>query len=386
MSDINAKNVGAAGNIENLIQHNHFYVEKPQPLSTPYTESDVQKFFDALKKIYKEKYQQKVGKFFEIIVKARKDWNSQNLLANGETADINEAIKVIKEEFLEKGRLLLVGNPSVGKTGLLLKFSINLMEKIQSPENESFPVIFNLASWSNKYERFGDWLIDMLVSGMGLTKDFAAELLDKKRIIFLFDGLDDITRTEHYEIQETYRDYYDDEDEISTRTVFHLRYPEQIRANCLNAINLFIESHHQTIICIRREDIETMQAQTVQDIPIFTGIEVLNLTKDEVLSALEQAKQDPKSRIAAIHTLKNIEKNNVLLDILDTPFFLTTALEVFDQQNQKEVDLPNEAKKLESYLLSKFIDKKLYRNTKTNLESAKTIKWLAYLAKIMIPI
>lgn len=364
MSEIQARNIGAAGNFQSFTQHNHFYGEPPQPLSDSYNESDVRKFFDSLREIYRERYEQKIGKLLEINLKARRDWNPQNLQNSGEenakSADAgDEAVKVIEEEFLKAGRLLIVGNAGTGKTVLLLKLANDLLQKIASPEIEPFPVIFNLALWSHRYERFGDWLIDMMVSGMGLSRGFAAELLNKRRIIFLFDGLDEVRRNES---------------NIALN---------QIRAKCLQSLNLFLEGNHQTVICCRADEFARLQKETGKDAPVATKIEVLNLTKDDILSALERAGQDARSRVAANHLSGIIEKNADFLDILDTPFYFATALEVFNRHLLEAIDLSADKAKLKRDLLAKFIDKKLNSHTETGFAPAKAREWLAYLALMM---
>lgn len=155
-------------------------------------EPDIKLLFDSLTERYKKRYDSKLDGRFEITLEVSEDFDSLNPRSITEQFSENAtkgiAIEVIREAFERKGRLLIVGNPGVGKTVLLLKLAIDLLDKIKDLEKEPFPVIFNLASWSEEYKNFDDWLNAMLVTNYGFYKKYAKELLKQGKIIFLLDG------------------------------------------------------------------------------------------------------------------------------------------------------------------------------------------------------
>jgi hypothetical protein len=321
---------------------------------------DVKRLFDSLKERYQNRYEQKLDGRVEITLKVVKDWNSQQLQTIKEKfnddANFGEAVEVINDAFEQQGSLLIVGNPGAGKTVLLLKLALNLLEKADIAKGEAFPVIFNLASWSPGYEKFEDWLIAMLNSGDGLSTEFAAILLRQKKIIFLLDGLDELARNE--------------DNETAVRK----------RADCLNSLNEFLREGRKAVICCRRDEFVQMQEMTKQDAPVSAKVEILDLTEPEILSALEHAQSDNKSHVSAINLLKIVETNKVFLDVLRTPFYFTTALEVFDKHILKENVFPNDKAGIRKYLLDRFIESKLFHTPNPKrFKNEKTRKWLKWL-------
>jgi NACHT domain len=321
-------------------------------------EPDIKLLFDSLTERYKKRYESKLDGRFEITLEVNKEPFTVNYQTN---KNVDEAFKAIKESFNQKGRLLIVGSPGSGKTVLLLKLAIELLGD-NCKADQKLPVIFNLASWSPDYAKFDDWLIDVLNAGNGLSKDFARTLLEQNRIIFLLDGLDELARNE------------DVETAIDKR------------AKCLDSLNDYLREGRKVVICCRREEFAAMQTATNQDAPVSAKVEVLDLGKAEIFLALQHAQNHNESRASADNLLKIIETNDVFLDVLATPFYFTTALEVFDSEILKDKDFPIEEQEIKKYLLNRFVDSKLKHSNKLNefeKNKVKILKWLSWLAKLM---
>lgn len=329
-------------------------------------EPDIKLLFNSLKERYQKRFDSKLDGRFEITLEVNKDWNfnqPQTFKVNyRENTNIDEAFRTINEAFERQGRLLIVGSPGSGKTVLLLKLAIELLGE-DCKVDQKLPVIFNLASWSPDYAKFDDWLIDVLKSGYGVNSpDFARTLLEQNRIIFLLDGLDELARNEAVEIAI------------------------EKRAKCLDSLNDYLRMGRKAVICCRREEFAEMQKATNQEAPVSAKVEVLDLGKAEIILALQHAQQDTKSKASATNLLKIIETNDVFLDVLATPFYFTTALEVFDSEILKDKDFPTDEDAIKKYLLEKFIASKLkHANILTEFEKeeAKIKKWLSWLAKLM---
>src|SRR5947209_789349 len=109
--------------------------EKEEPNLLPQNiEPEVERLLYSLKGRYQNRYEQKLDGRFEITLEVSKDWNSRKPRVIKEKfsgdATVGEAVEVINEAFTEKGSLLIVGNPGAGKTVLLLKLAISLLDKI----------------------------------------------------------------------------------------------------------------------------------------------------------------------------------------------------------------------------------------------------------------
>ncbi len=329
-------------------------------------EPDVKKLYDSLKERYQKRYESKLDERFEIKLEVSEDWDGRKTQTFKERYDkdakISEAFPRLKELFDTKDGLLIVGEPGAGKTVLLLKVALNLLEKTNLADKEPFPVIFNLASWNKDYADFGEWLKAMLVSGNGLSKDFAERLLREKRFILLLDGLDELARNEEAEA-------------------------DQKRAACLESLNNYLDGE-KTVICCRIDEFAAMQKNTAQDAPVSAKVEVLNLTEAELLNALEHARNhaDTKHHASAKTVGELLAKDEIaaLRQILCTPFYFTIALEVFYKRLPAETNLPKDEKELGTYLIEKYVERKLERTPNPNKFKVKrTRNWLKWLAQLM---
>ncbi len=339
--------------------------DKEKEILTENIEPDVKKLFDSLKERYQKRYENKLDERFEIKLEVSEDWDGRKTQTFNERYDkdakISEAFPRLKELFDSKDGLLIVGEPGAGKTVLLLKVALNLLGNTNLKEKEPFPVIFNLASWNKDYANFGEWLKAMLVSGNGLSKDFAERLLREKRFILLLDGLDELARNE--------------EDAEA----------DQKRAACLESLNNYLDGE-KTVICCRIDEFAAMQKNTAQDAPVSAKIKVLNLTEVEIFKALGHAQTNPKHHASAKNVSELIAKdeNAALRKILCTPFYFTIALEVFYKRLSAETNLPHDEKELGTYLIEKYVERKLDKTSNpNNFDKEKTKKWLKWLAELM---
>lgn len=323
---------------------------------------DVGRLFASLKKRYQNLYEQKLDGRVEITLKVVKDWDGRRSRIVkerfGGDASVGEAVEVIGDAFEREGGLLIVGRAGAGKTVLLLKLALSLLEKTVVAKDEPFPVIFNLSSWSPAYEKFEEWLVEMLYSGNGLSRDFAETLLRRKQIVFLLDGLDELARNE------------DEETALGKR------------AACLDSLNDYLREGRKAVICCRRDEFVQMHEATKQDAPVSARVELLDLSEAEILSALERARTDSRNFKSATNLLKAVETNRVLLDVLRTPFYFITALEVFDKYLLNENAFPSDEAGIKQYLLGRFVERKLFHTpNRYKFEAEKTKRWLKGLAK-----
>lgn len=348
-------------------------------------EPDNRRLLNSLKKRYQNRYESKLDGRFEITLEVSEHFDTLNPYSITERFNKNasegRAIEVIRDAFEMNGRLLIVGDPGVGKTVLLLKLAVNLLDKIKDLGKEPFPVIFNLASWSPAYKNnFGAWLNEMLASGYGFSKTFAERLLQQQRIIFLLDGLDELARI-------------NDSGELA-----RVKIASEKRAECLEALRDYLHDERRAVITSRIEEFNLMREITEQDAPVSAKVKILKLFKAQVLNELEKAKVDTidgiKHHASANNLLKMLitERTSNLMEVLRTPFYFTTAMAVFDREPRNEKELPETIEEIQpktieeikTYLIEEFVKRKLKdEENSNNFESEKTIKWLNWLAELM---
>ena len=75
-----------------------------------------------------------------------------------------------------------------------------------------------------------------------------------------------------------------------------------------------------------------MQQTTEADAPVAVKVTVKDLTPEQIKAALQQAIATKQNRHAAPHLLAVLagEHGEVFAEVLKTPFYFTTALEVYD--------------------------------------------------------
>lgn len=352
-------------------------------------EPDMKQFLDSLKRRYQKRLRGKLDGHFEMTLEVAGNTGpptTHKFPERFEDTGEGKSAGIIREVFEDSGRLLIVGSPGSGKTTLLLKLAVSLLDTVNPAGEEAFPVIFNVASWTNEYGRLEDWLQFSLESGYGLSKDSAATLLRLGRVIPLLDGLDELARA------------YDEDESAEgdeERRKAEWREAEE-RREFLSALDLYLGGGRRVVVSCRRKEFLLIQKVTGDDVPFGAVAALLDLTKHQVRRALSEAEGARDGRglkvdetpAGRIRDLLKRDKGDVLLDTLRTPFFFNTALEVFKTTapvNGHEppggaAQLPDSRGGWEKYLLDKFVAAKLYEmRDRGKLKPEKARGWLKFL-------
>jgi NACHT domain len=319
-----------------------------------------------LKTRYKKRKAQKLDGRSEISLLVHYDSrHNQPSSVDDLSRQVASAKDYIIEQFERRGRLLIIGSPGSGKTVLLLTLAEYLAAKAEADSSEALPVILNLDSWSGDYNTFHDWVSAMLTRGYGLSSEFAGELLANRRIVFLLDGLDELARNEPTEIAA------------------------QIRAACLAAVDdVLYDGTISVVICCREEEyVAVVQNRGKQ--PTMPAITVQKLDVHQIESALCKASETKIDRfaaprmLAALHDKKD-QMSGIYEKVLSTPFYFTTALQVFDSPTPPMIDTSNK-ESFELTLIQAFLSKKLDRTRNSrNYSVRQTVAWLSWLAKFLV--
>jgi hypothetical protein len=106
-----------------------------------------------------------------------------------------EEDKPIVEIFTQPdiaARLLILGEPGSGKTTMLLKLALNLIERAQRDINLPIPVLFELANAQDDKQNIADWLIADLKFRYNVPEYISCQWLDTDKLLPLLDGLDEL--------------------------------------------------------------------------------------------------------------------------------------------------------------------------------------------------
>jgi hypothetical protein len=133
-----------------------------------------------------------------------------------------EIADLFRQDGIE-GRILILGEPGMGKTHTLIAVGQILLTQAQQGSSP-IPVLINLSGWQG--ETLRTWLIDYLWEEYRIAKTIAEDWIDIPQLTFLFDGFD------------------------------HLPTPQQ--RSCAHAIDTFLRtSPDQTaMLCCRRSVLE----------------------------------------------------------------------------------------------------------------------------------
>ena len=255
------------------------------------------------------------------------------------TAIQKEIGSVFEESF---GRLLIVGNPGVGKSCLLLELELQLLDS----DRLAVPVILNLSTWSERYVTLENWLEIILPIELGVNKTFTRKILEQARLILLFDGFDEIAQTD--------------------------------RKSFLEAIGQYGSNpKHQYVITSRIEEYNAV----AKDAPVNLQLEIGPLSYEQVLIELDKMgynQPGAKPLLIAISNSKALQK------IIESPFYFNLLQSIFSK-GDRLTDSLNEKEKTEKVkleIIERFISLELSVK-KGNWNKAKCFKWLSFLAHEM---
>jgi len=319
---------------------------------TVITDKERKTLINSLKERYKERYEQKLDNNFPI-----------NLEFQNTLKDVNE--KTTRTElvdlFEKYSFLLILGEPGIGKTSQLLNLGIGLLKKCEENDSLPIPIILNLATYTNKYEQFEDWLHSNLVSMYDFPPKTVTNNLKENKIIFLFDGFDEIGN------------YLENEEE-----------KKELRVKCFNSIQEYKTSElnpSQFAICSRIEEYEQIENKasiTVQIIKIKKP--KIEQIKNNLEKTLENSKINSEKDSAGNLLILLNRKSAALQEVLCIPFYYNALLQILHIHQDKNIDFPNDINKLKEFIVNLYIDRKLRNNKYIKYTTEKIKKYLSWLS------
>lgn len=247
-----------------------------------------------------------------------------------------------------QGKLLILGNPGVGKTTVMLELAQKLCNRADQDANFPIPVLFNLSSWRDDRQPMHTWLIEELKTKYGVQKNIGQIWLKNCQLLPMLDGLDELQPTR----QEA----------------------------CVDTLNHFLQDgeylHLYLIVCSRQEEYATYKS--VLQLNGAIRIEPLNVFQIKAYLA----------DVCRIDLWHGVRSYPALRELVSIPLFLSIAVladaELKVEQWQREVSNRSRLQ----YLLNAYIRQMLLRKIKSwDFGSAKvpdqkqTKQWLVFLSK-----
>lgn len=255
-----------------------------------------------------------------------------------------EVRQTILETFdAAEGRMLIVGHPGVGKTTLLLKLALALLEN----RPDHIAAVLNLATWRSDYGTFDNWLEQILPLELGVSHKLAVQIRRNTSFILLLDGLDEVPATE--------------------------------RDSCLQEIGrLGAKTENAFVISSRIDE----YSASSKDAPVNLQIEMRPLTAEQIEAELTSA---GPGRPEAARLRVALQNDPLLREAVTTPFYLNTAQLLFaegrnwDEMGFTATDV--EGRKRE--LVEAFVKSSLQNITQRQYPPQKAGRWLSFLARKM---
>ena len=216
--------------------------------------------------------------------------------------------------------LLILGAPGSGKTTMLLEFTRQLIERAREDVTEPIPVVFNLASWTEKLT-LADWLAQELNNLYSVPRKTAPTWVKENKMLLLLDGLDEVR--------------------------------QESRAKCVEAINQFRKEHGLTsmAVCSRSQDYADLKTQLS-----FEGaIEIQPLTSKQVNEFFNRFGKG--WRVSD----KVLEKDSVLREMAETPLFLSIMTLAYRDTQSEDILISENLDTQRKHLFDTYIERMFER-------------------------
>lgn len=245
--------------------------------------------------------------------------------------------------------MLILGDPGVGKSTLLLELALELLTRAEQNKEEPIPVLLNLSSWALNKPSLTSWVEKQLNS---MWDDLSPELtrawFEQNELLLLLDGLDEMEPSARTICVSTILDYQ--------KQVKHLVRP---------------------VVCSRRDEYLAQE----EKLRSFVTVEVQRLVPEQVESYLTLLGKP------LVGVLDILQSNAVLRELVTTPLMLGVFMLAY--QDESTADSPRlgppedqQHQVLEHYV-SRMLELTEKPKRKWRYSTASTQKWLIWLAQRM---
>ena len=245
------------------------------------------------------------------------------------------------------GRLLILGNPGVGKTTTMLDLAKSLIARAEEEADYPIPVLFNLSAWKDDKQWMHDWLVVELKSKYGVRQDIGTKWVDNVKLLPMLDGLDEL---------------------------------ESVRQElCVQKINELLQSDcrpQYLVVCSRAEEYGNYTSK-------------LHVNGAICLRELNDAQiQEYLTAVGRQDLQQALRQDSTMLELMRKPLLLSIAVLSAQELLVEDWQRLSSTEARVEYLLNVYVRRMLTRDIK-NLSYAQsmepdpkqTLRWLSWLAQ-----
>ena len=219
------------------------------------------------------------------------------------------------------GRLVILGAPGAGKSYMLRRLALELLQT----DRKVIPVVFSLASWQGSQQKdLNTWMLEYLPQYLGVAKHIARELLDRRRILPLFDAFDEVK--------------------------------DALRTDCIDVINMYLTNHRilRMVLTSRVAEYEAMD-QEHRLASQFPPIRIQPLSEAQIQDFLDNSAGDVSALRSAI------AQDDVLRELTHSPLFLGVAATALSNEPNAVIPAGLDEQETRDFLYARYVSRALDR-------------------------
>jgi|GEM_PF-3801209 len=260
------------------------------------------------------------------------------------TYNLSGTSRHIGQIFDDVGReLLILGQPGIGKTILLLQLAERLMLRANRDPLAPIPIVINLASWTSENTSFLDWVTSEIQQQYDTPLKTCRKWIQNQAVVLLLDGLDEISETGQ-------------------------------RQTCVAAINTFLEEYptYPIALCSRIQEVEQLSIQP----NLVSAIELQPLTVEQVESYFDPTRHKELLEVS--------QQDAVLAEFVGIPFLLNMMLSAYADKTYNEINSTSMTREQRIAHLMANYDAHVMNSVQTSQVSLSPtqiehyLSWLAY--------
>ena len=225
----------------------------------------------------------------------------------------------------------------------MLQLAVQLLESARQDKKTSVPVIFNLSSWAVERKPLDKWIIDELKHNYGANEKLSKEWINGDSLIYLLDGLD--------EVAEIYRD------------------------DCLTAINQFISTTRQLVICSRIDEYSELSNR----LNTSNAIELQPLTRKQAENLLQKHILSAKTVSKIINLLQS---DTEMWEEVNKPLFINILIATYGEGKSFDVyQIDGDSLlKIQQLVIKPYLNRQLRNKPLASITNEQILRYLAWIS------
>lgn len=241
--------------------------------------------------------------------------------------------------------LLILGDAGAGKSTTLLELTEYLLRLSEKSRREPVPVMLHLSSWNRRSGSFDQWVVQELNAKYQIPKAIGREFIEKRRIIVLLDGLDEIRPAE--------------------------------QPACVRSVNEFLSQMTPpgVVVCSRY----TEYMATDVKFQMQGAVRLQPLTSDQIMASISGSTGTRQPLVNAL------AKHQALLELASSPLMLSMMKTSFDDSGADSIESFETIENARQHLFDTFVTEAFRSKSRSTKEYSKqeTVGWLSWIAQQM---